>query len=118
MACSGFFQLGWRRCAAIGFPVAGICPQGVLRSGHIMKIESIRAIAALLVGFSGLIWTGQALAQESDAANEVTSLKTTNQRLLRENETLREEVDALKRKLAEGKPTTRPITLSAAGAAT
>ena len=60
-----------------------------------MKIASIRAIAALLVGFCGFIWTGEALAQENDAANDVTALKTTNQRLLRENEALREELDLL-----------------------
>ena len=82
-----------------------------------MKTLSTRVILALLAGFFLSASTSHALADEPDAANEVKILRTTNERLLRENEELREQVEALKKSLSEAKPTTRPAMLSAAGPA-
>src|SRR5262245_26828613 len=67
--------------------------------------------------FVCLVATARAQVPEPDVTKDAGSLRTTNERLLRENEALREEIETLKKKLAEGKPTTRPVMLSAGAAA-
>src|SRR5689334_14152114 len=99
------------------FALPGLVLKRFFQPVPIMKIRRTQLILVLLAGFLSSASRSQALAQDSDATSEVKQLKTTNERLLLENEALREELDALKKKLAEAKPATRPEMLSAAGAA-
>jgi hypothetical protein len=65
-----------------------------------------------------LLATSLAAAQTSDSdtsAAELKLLRSTNQRLAKENDALKAEVAALKKKLSEGEATTRPAALSAGG---
>jgi hypothetical protein len=83
-------------------------------------MKSATAWWLILLSMSMLVAMPVAAAQtaEPDAtAAEVRLLRITNERLLRENEALREEVAALKKKRADGEAATKPIALSAAGAA-
>src|SRR6266568_5609761 len=54
-------------------------------------------------------------ADSDTTAAELRLLRSTNERLVKENQTLKGELAALKKKLAEAEPTTRPAALSAGG---
>src|SRR5215204_4818954 len=74
----------------------------------------------LIVAAVGLVlFTGEsARAQESDSANaEIRLLRGTNERLVRENEALRDDVEALRKTLADRGASTRPAALSAGSGA-
>jgi hypothetical protein len=83
-----------------------------MKSGKIWQIVVV--FAWLLLASEYPAW-----AQESDSTNnEIRLLRTTNDRLARENDALRAEIDALRKRLVEGEPTTRPAALSAGGGGT
>ena len=82
-------------------------------TGVIMNFSKLRRLLAAIVAIILAIPLIAAQAADPDtSAAELRLLRSTNERLTRENEALKAEVAALKKKLGEGDPTTRPAALS------
>ena len=86
-------------------------------TGVIMNFSRLRRLLATIVAI--ILAMPLIAAQTADpdtSAAELRLLRSTNERLTKENEALRAEVAALKKKFGEGDATTRPAALSAGGA--